>query len=123
MNSITTKLVSAADGSIDQNASVEAFETELARFVTAREAELGSVAGAVSAVFDQHMGKSIKMPTLSSLAANQLNATPENYSVLSELVLDHVRADAKSASPTYRIVKGPQGGVARIADLPAPATK
>jgi hypothetical protein len=123
MNSITTKLVSAADGSVDQDASISAFETELARFVAAREAELGSVAGAVSAVFDQHMGKKIKMPVLSALAASQLNATPENHGVLSELVLDHVRSDAKSASPTYVIAKGPLGGVGRIADLPAPATK
>ena len=123
MNSITTKLVSAADGSVDTDASISAFETELSRFVAAREAELGSVAGAVSAVFDVNMGKSIKMPVLSTLAANQLNATPENCSVLSELVLDHVRADAKSASPTYVITKGPKGGVARIADLPAKASK
>jgi hypothetical protein len=122
MATITVKLV-MDNGRVDSGASVEAFEAELSKFVAAHETELSSVASAVSAVFDEHLGHSINMPTLSALTAMRLNAQPSNFGALSELVLDYVRADAKSASPTYTIRKGKAGGVARIADIVAPPAK
>lgn len=122
--SITTDLV-FANGKIDQEASVEAFETELSRKTVELETEEVEIAAAVATLFDTHHGKSIDMPTVGSMTATALNAQPENHAVLSKRVLDYVRKNSQGKvkddieeNPTslFIISKGKGGGCCRRSD-------
>jgi hypothetical protein len=115
-----SSFVVLSGGSVDVAASTAKFTAALNDYVVSRETENGQIATAVSAVFDEHKGKTLTMPTLAALAVQKLNAQPENFKALSERVSTFVR---EQNGTTLRITKGKGGGVSRVADAPAPAAQ
>lgn len=124
MSTLNVELV-LVNGSVDVEASEEAFQTAMSNYIAQHEVETAAIADAVNAVFDEHLGKSINMPTLSALTTVRLNAQPSNFSALSELVLGYVRANSQGDDSLFVIRKGKNGGCGRRADQPiaAPASK
>ena len=131
-DTLTVNLVSKADGSIDQEASEQAFADQLAAHIVDRETQDTQIANVVSSLFDKHLGKFLTMPTLCSLAVGALNGQPENWKTLSERVANYVRANSqerkaadgtitKDDSSAYVIGRGAGKGVARRADQPVKA--
>ena len=125
--SLTTDLV-LTGGKIDIDASVQAFRSAAVKRQAELETEQSEIAEAVEALFDSNRGKAIAMPVLGSMVAQALNAQPENFKVLSDRVLDYVRAnsqgevkDGVAARPDslFVIGKGKNGGCYRRADRPA----
>jgi hypothetical protein len=117
MTTLSVEIVSA-NGSVDQEATMQAFSEVLARHISETEIAHSVVAGAVDSVFDRHPG-AMSMPTLASLACTALNATPTNHAALYETVLDYVRANNKGDASLFVSVRGRSGGTARRIDLPA----
>ena len=128
-NSLTVQLVLTGD-SIDVAASQAAFSKALSIHIAERETQQEQIAEAVSALFDQYPGASINMPAVASMTAQKLRAQPENFGVISERVLDYVRANSQetkdeagvvTAHPDslFVIAKGKNGGCYRRADRPA----
>lgn len=127
--SLTVELVTT-DGHIDIEASAQAFRTAALKRQAELETEQGQIAEATSALFDQYKGQAIPMPTVGSMVAQKLNAQPENFKVLSDRVLDYVRANsqgevkdgvAERPDSLFVIGKGKNGGCYRRADRPAKA--
>lgn len=126
--SLTVQLVDT-DGHIDQAQSEAAFRSALLKHIAERETEQEQIAEAVSALFDQYKGASINMPAVASMTAQRLNAQPETFKVLSERVLDYVRANSQGETQEdgtverpdslFVIGKGKGGGCYRRADRPA----
>jgi hypothetical protein len=115
----------------DQPSAETAFRGAFVRRVAELETEETQIAATVNGLYDTHLGVSIKMPALASMACNALNAQPENFGVLSERVLNYARANSQGKTladgsverpdSLFVISKGKKGGCARRADLPAPA--
>lgn len=110
-------------GSVDVEASVAKFTSALAVHLAERETQQATIASAVHTVFDKNMGTVISMPALTGLALQELNAQPENFSVLSDRVQEYIRENSKGDASTFIIAKGKGGGVRRRVDIPAPAAK
>jgi hypothetical protein len=128
---ITVTLVQT-DGRIDLDQSTAAFRSAALKRQAELETEKTEIAAAVSAIFDQHYGKSIPMPTLGSMVAQALNAQPENFAVLSERALNYVRENSQGEvkdgveerpNSLFVISKGKGGGCGRRADLPVKPAK
>jgi hypothetical protein len=117
MKTLQVEIVSR-DGSVDQEATRQAFETALETHLAQVEIAHGVVAGAVDAVFSDHP-QAMAMPTIAALACQKLNATPENHASLTEAVLDYVRANNKGDNSLFVSVRGRSGGTIRRSDLPA----
>jgi hypothetical protein len=114
-NTLTVTLVNDSSGSIDQAASRAAFETALARHTAEVETQGTLIEEAVSALFDQYKDTAIGMPALGSMTAQRLGGNPDNFKVLSERTLNHVRANADGKGRAlYTISKGKGGGVRRV---------
>ncbi len=132
--SITVDLVTT-DGVIDIDASAQAFRTAALRRQAELETEGAEIAQACEELFDQYRGKAIPMPTVGSMVAQKLNAQPENFKVLSDRVLDYVRANSQTTGSEedgtlvqhpdslFVIGKGKGGGAYRRADAPAKPAK
>lgn len=108
------------NGSVDRDATVSKFESDLDSFIAERETEQGVIAEAVNAVFDQYRGARCNMPFLTSTALNRLNAGPSNHKALTERVQEYVRSNAgtRESGALFSIAKGAGGGVGRWVDLP-----
>lgn len=118
---LTVALVRGDDGSIDESASLDAFQDALATHIAERELEQGTISKAVSAVFDSHKGTRCNMPYVVSQALVALNAQPANYKVLTERVQAYIRENAgeeRSSGKLFKIGKGKGGGVTRWSDTP-----
>lgn len=128
--SLTVDLV-LTDGRIDQAASEQAFHSALVRRTAELETEQEEIAEAVAALFDRYPGQAIGMPAVASMTVQALNAQPENFKVLSDRVLDYVRANSQETGSEktgdlashpdslFVIAKGKNGGCYRRADRPA----
>jgi hypothetical protein len=127
----TSKLVLGADDSIDEAATVAAFEGQLAAYVQELAIEGETIAAAVHAVFDLNRGATVNMPYIVGTALRTLNPRPENFNSLSDKIHAYVSsnsdrlANAKKgieAEPPrtrlFGIKKGQGGGVVRWADAP-----
>lgn len=114
---INTDVVFGSDGMVNLDATLSAFEVSLSKLASETETQLTSIATAVSAVFDKHLGQRMTLPALCSYTVAELNGQPMNWTVLTERVTDYVHAQAKLG--VLSIAKGKGGGVARTADLPA----
>lgn len=120
-------VVRGSDGSVDAEATIGKFGTDLARYIAERETEQETIANAVHAVFDHYKGASLNMPALVSMTLTKLNAQPESFKALSDRVLSFVRENAQgetkdgvSERPNslFVIGKGKGGGVKRRSDIP-----
>lgn len=130
MTTLSIGLIRFADGSVDQDATMCACEAAIVKYVAERETEEVTIAAAVDALFDKHLGVRVNMPYVCNEACRTLNAQPENFKLLSERVAQYVRdhsqgekaEDGSVANPDslFLINKGKGGGVARRCDLPEP---
>ena len=129
MATLTVSLVPGVNG-IDTEASKEAFDTALASYIAEQETENANFLTALNVVFDRHPDKGINLPALQSMAAQELNAQPENWNALSERVADFVRANSQGKKledgsferPESMFVMGKgrtNGGVRRRTDIVA----
>lgn len=134
--SLTTVLVLAASGEIDEQASTQAFTDALSVFKAERETEDATIADAVHAQFDAYPGAYQNMPALVHGVLRALNTNPANHKTMEAKVLAYVRQNADqpavldkktkavitpAEAPRTRLFgirKGVGGGVCRWSDQP-----
>ncbi len=109
-------IVREHDGTINLSASVDNFHSQLEMYRKTHRTALKRVASAVNSVFDEHRGTSFNLSAIQGFALTKLQATPDNWDELSELVAEYVRSD-----PNFEIRKGRGGGVRRKSDVEAAA--
>jgi hypothetical protein len=125
MSTLTVSLVSV-NGRIDQAASTEAFTTALSKHIAEVEVESALIGEAVASIFEQYKGQALPMPAVSGMAAQKLNATPENYAVLTKRVSEYLRGNSQDplldksdlTTSLFVIARGPNGGCRLRADMP-----
>lgn len=105
-----------SDGSVDLDASKEAYGTALAEWCAQNEVAADKIAGAVNTVLDRHPSQRIPMPALLSEASQLLGATPQTFKVLSDRV--HAYVKGQTAAGQLFVTKGKGGGVSREAPAP-----
>jgi hypothetical protein len=119
---IGSYVVRHTDGSVDLDATVDQFATDVQEYVNTVEAD-GKLCGtAVNAVFDQYKGTNISMPALSSLALHWIDGNvgklePSEYVPMSVKIHDYV----VNHKDQYVVAKGKGGGVKRVSDIPVKA--
>lgn len=104
-----------SDGSVDVDASKEAYGTALTEWCAQNEIAADRISNAVNEVLDRHAGR-IPMPALLSLSVQELNATPATFKVLSDRVHAYVKGQTEAGK--LFVVKGKGGGVSREAPKP-----
>lgn len=113
MTTTTIELTRNENGTINIDATLDAAYTHLAALIE-KEAEVGrDVSASVHAVFDEHLGKTIPMPALASLALSNMGTSPENFVEMDKAVRAYVRN-----APEFEVNKGKNGGVVRVCDKP-----
>jgi hypothetical protein len=115
MNSYVLRSV---DSTVDVESTIEKFRFDLQTYISESERDANLYARAINAVFDQHIGIAITIPTLQNLALSYINTneyilTTEEYGTLGEKISNYVRN-----STSFLIVKGKHGGVRRVSDIP-----
>lgn len=129
-------LATLPNGQLDDDGSLDAFQSAYDNFKAERDTEESTIAAAVGACFDAHKGASQNMPALVHGALRILNVTPSNHKVMEEKVLAYIRQNSDrpavidkktkavltpAEAPRTRlfgIKKGVGGGVCRWADVP-----
>lgn len=109
-------VVRGANGSVDADATVAKFESDLAAHIAKVEQSEARIASAMTAVFDAHKGQSITKPALTSLVLNALGSGPESFKSDSDAVAAFLKANSGEGQE-YVINKGKGGGVARRSDI------
>lgn len=117
MSSSLSSFIVRENGSINQTATVAAFESQLAAYAVELETESDTLRAAVNATLDQ-AGERVPMPALVALSVAKLNPQRENYSALETKVKSFIRENSNGAGTgEYRIGKGPKGGCSLVANL------
>lgn len=117
---LSSFVVRDESGSVDQVATAEKFEALVNRYVAESETEESTIADAINATFDTHLGQRLPMPSLINTALLvKMSCPPENLKVLTEKAQKYVRANAgtKESGALFGISKGPLGGCHRWADV------
>lgn len=119
---IKTYCIMSAALVVDVEASREKFENELQEHVVACEAEkelwaqnAEPIRIGCEAVFEKNPGANFNLPAFLTYAAAEVGFTPKTH----DLVKAQINAYLHEASDTYAVVKGPRGGVKRVADIKA----
>lgn len=122
MKSLNITLARFSDGSVDLDGTLDACKTAVLKHIAERETEQSTVASAVSDTFDKLNGAKANMPYVVNATLRSLNAQPENFKSLSELVAGYIRENAgnKDSGKLFHIGKGKGGGVLRHSDQPEP---
>lgn len=120
MTQISITLARHADGSVNEDATLDACLTAIRLFVAERETELSTVSAAVEETFDSLKGAKANMPYVVNQTLRSLNAQPENFKALSERVASYIRENAgdRASGKLFNIGKGKGGGVLRWSDQP-----
>lgn len=120
MKTLNITLARFTDGSVDVDASLAAAKSAILNHIAARETEQATVADAVAETFDKLNGAKANMPYVVNATLRSLNAQPENFKSLSELVAGYIRENAgdKDSGKLFHIGKGKGGGVLRHSDQP-----
>ena len=107
---------------VDEVATRAKFEEELQAHVLACEEkkELWAqnaepIRIACEAVFENNPGANFNLPAFLTYAAAEVGFTPKTH----DTVKAQIDAYLHEATDTYAVVKGPRGGVKRVADLKA----
>lgn len=111
-------VVRGADGAVDMDASCDKFRGALSAALASSESQTAEIATAVHAVFEEHKGLRMAVPTVVSLTLGKMSCSAETWAEKSKLVHGYVTSNA-----AFNVKKGKGGGVARIADLPPTETK
>jgi hypothetical protein len=115
ISNLSLACVRYTDGTINEDATLEAFKTQVIALVDVEELLGGRIEKALQATFDQYRGQTLTMPSLVNVALVRLNVTPDTFAAYSAAVAEYVR----NRPETYKISKGKGGGVSRIADAVA----
>jgi hypothetical protein len=107
------------DGSVDIDASSEAYAAALTEWVVTNEIPSEKIETAVNAVLEASPSGRVPMPALLSLASQEMNATPETFTVLSDRIHAYVQGQAKAG--LLFVTKGKGGGCSRTAPEPKKA--
>lgn len=120
MQTLNITLARHADGSVNEDATLDAARTAIRLFVAERETETATISAAVSDVFDALNGAKANMPYVVNQTLRELNVQPENYKALETRVAQYIRENAgdKDSGKLFQIGKGKGGGVLRHADQP-----
>jgi len=124
--------VRAADGSVNEDATVEKFRGALTQFIADSETEESSIRQGIEAVLTENTGERTSLDFVTAEVARSLNATATNYTAMKEKVADYIRQNAcgeKNGKPVdsktgavlseprvYFLGKGRDGGVRRWTD-------
>jgi hypothetical protein len=113
-----------AAGAVDSDATVAKFSADLDTYIAERETEVEVISAAVNGVFEAHKGTNLNVPFVTNEALRALNvsAMPGAFTSLNKRVHAYITASSKGPNATFQIVKGPKGGIKRVADL-TPAAK
>lgn len=98
------------DGSVDLNATVEAFRTAVVEYKANSELPQETLVKALREVFESRTEKRLPMGLLTTLAADRLKASSSNLNSVVEALRLSVRANKDS----FRVVQGKLGGVERV---------
>jgi hypothetical protein len=114
MKNLSELMVCYSDGAIAVEATCLAFRNALLAHIAEQEKQDDEISRALNGIFDTYKGARINMPALVALALQRLGADPTNYKTLEEAVYKHIRHNLQ----VFRVAKGKNGGVSRIADQP-----
>jgi hypothetical protein len=103
-----------ADGSVDRDATLVKFETELDNYIADFEDASAKIEAAVDTIFDTQKGAKLNVPFLVNGVLQALAVTPQNYTAMSEMVHDHITSNK---GVLYHIAKGKGGGIQRLVDV------
>ena len=119
---IKTYCIMAAALVVDVDATREKFENELQGRVEACEKEKALWAENVepirvgcAKVFEKYPTTKFNLDAFLTYAAREVGFEPETH----DLVRDQIDAYLHEATDLYAVVKGPKGGVKRVADIEA----
>jgi len=121
--------VRSADGSVNEDSTVQKFRGALAQFIADRETEESSIATAIEQVLSDNVGTRTNLDFVTGTVARALNATAATYGDLKTKAADYIRQNAcneKDGLPVdsksgevlseprrYFLGKGRDGGVSR----------
>lgn len=114
---ISSYAVRNVDGSVDHEATLEKFASDLFRFEELHDREQQVIGGAINAVFDEYQGARLNTPFLVGQVLKKLNAQPENYKALSDRVVTFIRSNSQAEDSVFVISKGKGGGIGRRSDV------
>lgn len=114
-NKIEVQFVRGSDGSIDVDASLNAWRTDLEVYASKESADLATIADAVTRVWNDNPGlKSMNLDAIASFSMRHLPAVaPSAYNDVSERIKEYVR----SATDLFALTKGKGGGVQLLSRL------
>lgn len=114
---LSSYVVLFSDNSIDHEATLEKFASDLLRFEELKDKENAVIAGAIHSLFDQFQGARLNMPYVTGEVLRKLNAQPDNYKVLSDKVQAYIRENSQGDKAVFTINRGKGGGIARNSDM------
>jgi hypothetical protein len=114
---VESLLVRSVDGSVDEDATLAAFDTALNALVVDRETDNATIGSQVDDVLNSY-DQALKLDGLVHAVAFKLNAQSENMSAVNEKVRNYIRANAgrHDEHKPYRIALGVNGGVSLWTD-------
>ena len=114
---VESLLVRSADGSVNEEATLAAFDNALNALVVDRETDHATIGAEVDLVLNSYE-QALKLDGLVHTVALNLNAQAENMSAVNEKVRNYIRANAgrHDELKPYRIALGVNGGVSLWTD-------
>jgi hypothetical protein len=125
-------VVRSADGSVNEDSTVQKFRGALAQFIADRDTEETKIASAIEQVLSDNVGVRTNLDFVTGTVARALNATAATYGDLKNKAAEYIRQNAcneKDGLPIesktgellseprrYFLGKGRDGGVSRWAD-------
>jgi hypothetical protein len=98
------------NGIVDEDATLEAFTSELSSIASSHTASLSTVAEGVGKFFQANPGNT-PMPTVASLVASALGTSREDFAKVQALVADYIRSNADgNGTDTYHVGRGRKDG-------------
>lgn len=125
MTTLSVTLVRTADGSVDEDASLEACRTAVREYVERTDTLNRELSVAVHAVFDANVGVRMNMPFIVSEAMRLITYNPNDYARVNAAVGDFIRANAgaeRESGALFHIGKGKGARTFRWSDEPLPAS-
>jgi hypothetical protein len=120
---LATYSVFGSNGAIDHAATLEKFTADLARFVTAQEAEFATISGEVHALFDRFPGARLNTDYIVNETLRALNVQKDNYTALQSKVKEYLKSNSQGKEgeridSVFVTGRGKGGGVRRRRDIP-----
>jgi translation initiation factor 2B subunit (eIF-2B alpha/beta/delta family) len=113
-----SSFVVLSNGSVDVQATVESFRTQLETYVSSQTNTVETVHNALNQLFDAHP-KTLSLPFVVQTVLGSLEVTPENCKALTKQVQDIIKASSSKVrdGSLLRVEVGRGGGVSRWSDV------